>query len=86
MKKLGISPSSPYQEKPLYISSTGALIDEYVPPEGDGKASLISTTGAKQVEYLLSFDIHSFGHALLPNLTRVKKSRKKTCLPLPVPR
>jgi len=49
MKKLGISPSSPYQEKPLYISSTGALIDEYVPPEGDGKASLISTTGAKQV-------------------------------------
>lgn len=50
MKKLGISPATPGgQEKPLYISSTGALIDEYVPPEGDGKASIISTAGAKQV-------------------------------------
>jgi len=49
MKKLGINPASPWQEKPLYISSTGAVIDPYVPPEGDGKASLISTSGAKQV-------------------------------------
>ena len=51
MKKLGISPATPGgKEKPLYISSTGALIDEYVPPEGDGKASIISTAGAKQVQ------------------------------------
>jgi len=49
MKKLGIAPSTPAQEKPIYISSTGTLIDEYVPPEGDGKASLISAAGAKQV-------------------------------------
>lgn len=49
LKKLGLQPASQYSEKPLYISSTGALLDAYVPPEGDGKASLISTAGAKQV-------------------------------------
>ena len=37
MKQMGIEPSTPYQEKPFYISSTGAILDEYVPAEGDGK-------------------------------------------------
>jgi len=50
MKKMGIMPSHPWQEKPIYISSTGALIDNYVPPEGDGKASLVSTSGATQLK------------------------------------
>jgi len=49
MKKIGLEPPSYYNEKPFYISSTGALLDAYVPPEGDGKASLISTSGAKQI-------------------------------------
>eukprot|EP00088_Acartia_fossae_P023571 TRINITY_DN2456_c0_g1_i1.p1 TRINITY_DN2456_c0_g1~~TRINITY_DN2456_c0_g1_i1.p1 ORF type:complete len:364 (-),score=98.19 TRINITY_DN2456_c0_g1_i1:121-1212(-) len=49
MKKIGISPPGSYQEKPTYISSTGAILDEYVPVEGDGKASAISTDGALQV-------------------------------------
>ena len=49
MKKIGISPPGSYQEKPTYISSTGAILDQYVPVEGDGKASVISTDGAKQV-------------------------------------
>ena len=37
MKKMGVEPMSPYQEKPFYISSTGAVLDAYVPAEGDGK-------------------------------------------------
>lgn len=49
MKKIGVSPPSEYSEKPTYISSTGVVIDQYVPVEGDGKASLISLTGTKQV-------------------------------------
>jgi len=49
MKKMGVNPPSQYQEKPMYISSTGAVLDPYVPPEGDGKASLISTDKAKEV-------------------------------------
>ena len=39
MKKLGVEPPSQYAEKPLYISSTGAILEAYVPPEGDGKVS-----------------------------------------------
>ena len=49
MKKMGIEPSAPYSEKPFYISSTGAILEAYVPAEGDGKASLLSTEGAKQM-------------------------------------
>ena len=37
MKKMGIEPSAPYTEKPFYISSTGAVLDAYIPAEGDGK-------------------------------------------------
>ena len=50
MKKLGIAPMKSYSEKPTYISSTGVIMDQYVPVEGDGKASLISLTGTKQVK------------------------------------
>jgi len=54
MKKLGLPAPSSWQEKPLYISSTGMVIDQYIPPEGDGKASLISTAKAKEVCELFS--------------------------------
>lgn len=53
MKKLGLSPPTFWQEKPVYISSTGTILDPYVPPEGDGKASLVSAAGAKQVTDLV---------------------------------
>ena len=56
MKKLGISPPTMWQEKPIYISSTGTILDQFVPPEGDGKASLVSAAGAKQVSKLLKTD------------------------------
>lgn len=49
MKKLGVQPPSPYMEKPMYISSMGAVVEEYVPPEGDGKASLVSLEKAGQM-------------------------------------
>jgi len=50
MKKLGLRPMAAYQEKPIYISSTGTILQPYIPPEGDGKASLVSTTRAKQLQ------------------------------------
>ena len=49
LKKLGVEPATPYSEKPFYISSTGAVLDPYVPAEGDGKASLLSLQGGKQL-------------------------------------
>jgi len=49
MKKMGIQPITHYQEKPLYISSVGEVLGNYVPPEGDGKASLMTTQKGGQV-------------------------------------
>ncbi|XP_044740130.1 probable 39S ribosomal protein L45, mitochondrial [Chrysoperla carnea] len=48
MKKMGVLPPRPWMERPFYISCTGDIFEPYVPPEGDGKVSIITTTGAKQ--------------------------------------
>ncbi|CAH2054087.1 unnamed protein product, partial [Iphiclides podalirius] len=53
MKERGILPPRPWMERPIYISATGGVFEPYVPPEGDGKASLVSTTRAKQTVQLL---------------------------------
>ncbi|XP_041983045.1 probable 39S ribosomal protein L45, mitochondrial [Aricia agestis] len=53
MKERGILPPRPWQERAFYISATGGVFEPYVPPEGDGKASLVSTTRAKQTVQLL---------------------------------
>ncbi|XP_014251219.1 probable 39S ribosomal protein L45, mitochondrial [Cimex lectularius] len=53
LKERGVLPDRPWQERPIYISSTGTIFEPYVPPEGDGKISPITTQGAKQkIEYL----------------------------------
>lgn len=48
MKEHGILPARPWMETEYYISSTGAVFEGYIPPEGDGKVSPVSTQGAKQ--------------------------------------
>ncbi|XP_026739227.1 probable 39S ribosomal protein L45, mitochondrial [Trichoplusia ni] len=53
MKERGLLPPRPWMERPFYISATGGVFEPYVPPEGDGKASLVSTTRAKQAVQLL---------------------------------
>ncbi len=54
MKERGILPQKPWMEKPVYISCTAGVFEPYVPPEGDGKFSAVSTQGAKQnVEFLM---------------------------------
>jgi len=50
MKKLGLRPQTIFQEKPIYIGATGVVHQPYVPPEGDGKASLVSTAKAIQLK------------------------------------
>lgn len=53
MKEMGVLPPRPWMERPFHVSSTGTLIDPYVPPEGDGKMSMVTTAGAKQkVEFI----------------------------------
>ncbi|XP_003745357.1 probable 39S ribosomal protein L45, mitochondrial [Galendromus occidentalis] len=48
MKKRGIAPCRKWDEKPIFFSTLTGVIEPYVPPEGDGKASLLSKSGALQ--------------------------------------
>ncbi|KAJ2954913.1 hypothetical protein O0L34_g3240 [Tuta absoluta] len=53
MKERGLLPTRPWMERSFYISATGGTFEAYVPPEGDGKASVVSTTRAKQAVELI---------------------------------
>lgn len=53
MKEKGIKPVRPWQERPIYVSSTTSTFEPYVPPEGDGKVSTLSAAGAKQTVQFL---------------------------------
>ncbi|XP_071942956.1 large ribosomal subunit protein mL45-like isoform X2 [Antedon mediterranea] len=48
LKKAGLRVALPDNHRPVTITCTGAIFEEYVPPEGDGKVSALSTEGAKQ--------------------------------------
>lgn len=48
LRQNGIRPGQQYQERPITIASTGDYFEPYVPPEGDGRASSLTTEGAKQ--------------------------------------
>ncbi|KAK4885086.1 hypothetical protein RN001_001357 [Aquatica leii] len=48
LKERGLLPKRPWMEHQYFISSTGAVFEPYVPPEGDGKISPITAQGAKQ--------------------------------------
>ncbi|CAG9761216.1 unnamed protein product [Ceutorhynchus assimilis] len=53
LKENGLLPPRPWQEQQVSISSTGQVFEPYIPPEGDGKISPITTQGAKQnLQYL----------------------------------
>jgi len=48
MKEKGVAPPRPWREIPINLSCTGAIFEPYIPPEGDGKLSLITMPGAMQ--------------------------------------
>lgn len=48
MKEHGLVPPRPWTERPFHISCTGGVFEPYVPPEGDGRASLVSGARAQQ--------------------------------------
>lgn len=48
LKEAGILPQKEWSERPVFISCTPTIFESYIAPEGDGKFSPISTTGAKQ--------------------------------------
>jgi hypothetical protein len=42
MKRKGIVPLPDWNERPMLITSSSHIMDPYVPPEGDGKASKLT--------------------------------------------
>ena len=42
LKKQGIFPTTPSREHAVYIASTSDVLDSFIPPEGEGKASIFS--------------------------------------------
>lgn len=48
MKEKGVAQHRPWQDRPINISATATIFEQYIPPEGDGKISLVSIPGAKQ--------------------------------------
>ncbi|CAG2101693.1 unnamed protein product [Medioppia subpectinata] len=48
MKEKGVAPPRLYTERDMFLTATNGVLDPFVPPEGDGKHSIISGSGAKQ--------------------------------------
>ena len=42
LKEQGLLPPRPWVERQFHISCTGGIFEAYVPPEGDGKVSVIT--------------------------------------------
>ncbi|XP_076437207.1 large ribosomal subunit protein mL45-like [Babylonia areolata] len=48
LKKDGKLPPRTFQERPINISNTGTIFEPFIPPEGDGRSSIVSKEGMKQ--------------------------------------
>lgn len=53
LKDQGLLPPRTWMERQFYISCTGVVFEPFVPPEGDGKLSIVSKGGAIQTFRLL---------------------------------
>lgn len=42
LKERGVVPHRPWNQRPIMMLSTSEILDEYVPEEGDGKASKLT--------------------------------------------
>lgn len=61
-KKYGTKPFRKDQDKPLDISSSGEVWDEFVPPEGDGKSSFLSGSYYSSIKDKLKMKGKSLNH------------------------
>nr|XP_037278763.1 probable 39S ribosomal protein L45, mitochondrial isoform X1 [Rhipicephalus microplus] len=48
LKEQGVAPDRPWNERPMVISCSGGVFEPYLPPEGDGKVSVLTKAGAVQ--------------------------------------
>ena len=54
LKEKGIAPPKQYKEKPIVVTTTQGVLDPYVPPEGDGKYSILSKTVSGSIIKVIS--------------------------------
>ncbi|XP_015789029.1 probable 39S ribosomal protein L45, mitochondrial [Tetranychus urticae] len=47
-KERGVAPMRDWNEETIFLASSSQILDPYVPPEGDGKASILSVERSKQ--------------------------------------
>ena len=48
-KKEGMKPRSSFEYKPFIVNASGEIFSEYVPPEGDGKKTILSVEVKKNI-------------------------------------
>ncbi|KAL8599772.1 hypothetical protein ACOMHN_040482 [Nucella lapillus] len=68
LKKDGRLPPRTFQERPINISNTGTIFEAFIPPEGDGRSSILSKEGVK-MKYT---ELEKKGKSLL-ELRKVRK-------------
>ncbi len=61
LRKVGMLPPARYQERAPYVSCSGGVFEEFVPPEGDGKASVLSAEVSKAMEKCSASHKERFG-------------------------
>uniref|UniRef100_A0A5K3ELT2 Large ribosomal subunit protein mL45 n=1 Tax=Mesocestoides corti TaxID=53468 RepID=A0A5K3ELT2_MESCO len=71
LRRNGLMPPILFQDRPINLTHSGRIFDEYVPPEGDGKSSLLSNRKHKPTfstsGFLSEADaIYKEAHTLLP--------------------
>lgn len=54
LKERGVAPPRKYKEIPIAITTLQGVLDPYVPPEGDGKFSVLSSdVSSKQFQFFM---------------------------------
>ena len=60
LKERGLLPARPWMERPTYLSCTGGIFEEYVPPEGDGKFSALTSAVSFSYQFWKSTEKSKF--------------------------
>lgn len=71
-KEKGIAPPRLWQERSIYIACSTQILDAFIPPEGDGKASLISKEVSCRAKIFQCVTV--FSRLILACHPRVQKS------------
>ena len=78
LKQRGFAPVREWHERPIYMPSSNVVIEAYIPPEGDGKASKLTKEVSKLIK---AFFFNEYSLTLPTSTTYRVQSRPFSCLP-----